>query len=429
MISDTKRIAYSLFGQTVLLLILYAAAALLSAVKFMAQDPLALSLPYHHVNALANVLLHLAVLSGLLGSGVYIASGETPSGLLWNERWLTRAFWLWTLLLILAFFAGVLGILAGRSLLELPPVLALLKLAALALFLYTIARSIPKWTAVPTVWMSGLVLSAVCTALGLLPTSDYLLDRALRVLAASVNLHVAWTLAALALGFWLILRFSSAPQQWAELGVYSVGGLLALAGFMLSLPALYPLGAAAWLGGIAVFFVPVAYLIFAAHSYRGFADRNGTNTLAAHWYALAVLLFLGAAGFLGALQSAPGISQWTLGTRLTDLQTTLTSFAVVAVLLGMINQACAEIRGKNERITGLVPFWLVTFGLGGGGIALLLAGVLQVFLERVLTVGYLETQVYMIPLYVLWIIGTLLLALGLLAYALGFWARRPQVSA
>jgi nitric oxide reductase large subunit len=176
------------------------------------------------------------------------------------------------------------------------------------------------------------------------------------------------------------------------MGVYTVGGMLALAGALISLPPLYPLGASGALGAVAVYFAPLACLIFAAHSYRGLSDRNPTLTLAAHWYGLAVLLILLGVGVLGGLQAAPGISQWTLGTRLTDLQITLTSFAVVAVVLGVINQATAEIRGRNSRVTGLAPFWLVAFGVVGGGLALGGAGLVQVYLERISGSGYLETH-------------------------------------
>jgi nitric oxide reductase subunit B len=121
-----------------------------------------------------------------------------------------------------------------------------------------------------------------------------------------------------------------------------------------------------------------------------------------------------------------GIRDFTTGTRLSDLQTTLMQFAVVALLLGVFNQAAAELRGQNRRITGLMPFWLVAFGVVGGGAGLAAAGVAQVYLERLLSVGYLETQTLLIPLYTLWFIGLILLAFGVLIYALGFWARRPM---
>jgi nitric oxide reductase subunit B len=426
----TIRIAYSLFAQTIVLLMLYAAVALVGAVKFLAPDSLVSSLSYAQAGAFGNVLLNLAILTGLLGSGLYVVASTRLSRTLGDERLLLYTFWLWTLLLLLAFFAGILGLLEGRHLLELPPLLDIIQVIALALFIIAIVRSVADWSPVPLVWTLGLSLCVLCSLIGLIPTTDYVQDRVLRTLAVGLNFNVAYVLAGVALGFWLMRRFSRIAQQWADMGLYSVAGLLTLAGTLVTAASLYPFNTnslTVLLGNIAVFAVPLAYIIFASHSYYALSNRNSTATLAAHWYALAVLLLLLSIGILGALQSAPTIQQWTLGTRLTDLQTTLTAFGIIAIIFGAINQATAEIRGLNQRITGLMPFWLVAFGLIGGGLALSAAGLVQVYLERILSIGFLETQTLLIPLYVFWILGTLAAALGILIYALGFWARRPLV--
>ncbi|MFN8562468.1 MAG: hypothetical protein U0703_12815 [Anaerolineae bacterium] len=179
-----------------------------------------------------------------------------------------------------------------------------------------------------------------------------------------------------------------------------------------------------WLGGLSAVVVPLIYLIFASHCYLAFASRNATNTLAAHWTALGVLLLLLGVGVLGGLQ-AP-LRQWTAGTRLSDLQPTLALLAVAAISLAVINQASAEMRGHNRRVTGLVPFWLVAFGMIGGGLALAGAGLVQVYLERILSIGYVDAQALIAPLYALWVGGLALLALGVGVYALVFWLRRPR---
>jgi nitric oxide reductase subunit B len=421
MMTMTQRIVYNFFAQVIILLMLYAALTLLGAAKFLGPDPLTSSLPFQKVGAFANVLLNLAILSGLLGGGIYIAADNNAPT---NERLLILTFRLWTILLIAAFFAGLLGLLEGRHMLELPPVLDIAQAVILALAASNIVRS---RSAFATVWSAGIIMSIVSTLTGLLPTTDYLQDRGFRVVAVGLNLNVAYVLAALAIGYWLIHRFSDVPQGWAESSLYTNAGLLAVAGILVSIPPLYTVGAPVQtLGSMGVVLVPIAYLIFAAHSYRALSQRNPTVTLAAQWYTLGLLLFLLGPGLLGALQTLSG--QWTMGTRLTDLQSTLTSLAVVAVILGVVNQATAELRGKSQRVTGFVPFWLAAFGIIGGAIALGGAGLVQVYLERLLGVGYLESQTLLIPLYSLWLIGLLALALGIGVYALTFWLRRPTAN-
>jgi nitric oxide reductase subunit B len=68
---------------------------------------------------------------------------------------------------------------------------------------------------------------------------------------------------------------------------------------------------------------------------------------------------------------------------------------------------------------------LVAFGIVIGAGALGSAGVAQVYMERILSVGYLDVQTLVTPLYMLWVLGLLLLAAGIGIYALTFWLRRP----
>jgi hypothetical protein len=424
----TQKIAYGLFAQTVILLLLYAAASLLAAVKFLTpNDPLALSLPYQQVGGLANVLLHLAALTGLLGGGVYLAVAERADKSVTSKQALNIYFLLWTLLLVLSVAAGILDMLDGRYMLELPPLLTLARSALAGLIATEVLRSAsgssPVW-----VWTVGIGLGVLGGLAGVLPSPDFVSDQVMRLLSIGLTINMGYPVAALALGFWLMRRFSHVPAEWAEIGVYTVGGLATTAGLLVTLASLYRLtgdGFSLFLGNVAVIVVPVIYLIIAAHSYAALSDRNTNPALSAHWFALSILLYLAGIGVLGGLQAASGVNQWTIGTRLTDLQTTLALFGTVAMTLGVANMGAAELFGQNRRVTGLAPFWLVAFGVVGGGLALALAGVAQTYMERFLSVGYLDVQNLLIPLYALWVLGGLLLALGVGAYALGFWARRP----
>ena len=415
-----NRVALRFFLHTLVLLILYALVSLIAALKFLPGDLTQTSLPFNQVSAFAAALLDLAVLGGLLGGGIYAAvqSGVPPdasqrSG---SSRSLNAAVWIYGLLSILTVVAGLLALLIA---LAVP--LALLKIAVILLVLAELAPALRPASAVLVVWAIGLLLSAVCTLLGLFSPDDFVLASILHALASGVNTHVAHLLAAVALAFWLMPRFSHVTPALADASLWTVAGLLALAGALVAVTNLgLDLG---MLRPLAAVVVPLLYLIFAAHSYRAFAARNTTATLAAHWTALGILLLLG-----GGLLASPQIAAraWVAGTRLSDLRAALALLALVAILLGVINQAGAEMRRENRRVTGLAPFWVVTFGTLGGGLALAGAGLVQVYLERVLSVGYLDTQALLAPLYGLWVGGQGLSALGVVIYALVFWLRRPR---
>ncbi|MBI5670757.1 MAG: hypothetical protein HZC41_22415 [Chloroflexi bacterium] len=424
----SQRIAYRLFVQTIMLLVLYLLAALAGAVLLIAPDTsLARTLPYHQLGPLAGVLLRLTGLTGLLGGGIYAAAMYRADCRLANERLLRAGAALWMALLALAVAAGLLGLLEGRTLLELPPLLTTLQVIAGSAVGLAILGSKPR-PPVVQVWLVGLSLNLVTSLAGLVTPGDFLQTRTLQTLATGINLYVAYPLMLVALAFWLMHRFSNVTPGWADVGIYSVAGVVTLAGALVPLSPLAALGALDWVatvGSLSALLIPVFYLIFAAHAYRALSDRNPTQTLAAHWFALALLLLLLGPGLLGALQAVPAISQWTLGTRLSDLQTTLTLLAGVVLALGMANQAAAELRGHNRRVTGFIPFWLVSFGLVIGALALAAAGVAQTYTERRLNVGYLDVQTLLVPLYALWLGGLALVALGAFIYGVTFWRRRP----
>lgn len=443
-LTQTKRIVYGMFGQVVLLLVLYAAVMLLTAVKFLPADPLADTFTYGQAAALGSIVFQMALLTGLIAAGIYMVAEIRPDGQLTHEAALRQAYRAWTLVVILAVAAGITSQTEGRHLLELPPLLDVAVIVLPVIFVVLVGRSMDfgslathielrptdgtgrtLWNGFVLVWSGGMLLSALCSGIGLIPAADFIQDRVLRTLAVNLNVNVALVLAAAGIGFWLMTRFSNVTPAWAEAGVYHVGGMLALAGCLVSAaPVLHLPGVLNAAGGITFFLAPLLYMMFAAHSYRALSDQHPTRTLAAHWYTLALVLLFAGVGVLGGVTSLPGIQRMIQGTRLTDLQTSLTLFGVMAMILALINQAAAEMRGQNRRITGLLPFWLVAFGLVGGSLALAFAGVVQVYMERLLSIGYLDTQAALLPLYVLWLLCLFLVAAGMAIYALGFRARR-----
>ncbi len=412
------RIFVRFFVQSIALLVVYALAALLAALKFLsAEDPLLTVLPYSQTAALASSALLVAALTGLVAGGLYIANQGRliPFSLL---HWANR---LWLVLGIATVAAGLLGWTEGRAQLELHPILDVLLLVALALAAVAAMPALRR-SAIVQVWMVGLALAALAAGIGLLPAADGLQDRVFGALAAGLIRHAALPLMALALGYWLMHRFSNLTPGWVEQSLPVTAGLLAVAAALVTLSTLP--GAPAITRTLALL-APVLLLIVAAHCYRALSDRHPNTTLAAHWFTLSLLLLLVGIGLLGGLLAVPEIRAYTLGTRLSDVQSTLALLAGPMLALGVFNQAAAELRGENRRVTGLVPFWLAAFGLLASALALAAAGIVQVYLERTLSVGYLETQTLLIPLYGGWVAGLAVFGLGLLVFGLTFWLRRP----
>ena len=420
-----KRILYPMMGLMVLLSLLAGSAQLLSSLRFLPVDPLAPSLPFPFIDALARHMLELAILTGLLAAGLYLIADEDPAGEIQPFRLLRAAHLAW--LLLAAVLPLILALDSGEGpLLRLWQVGQFVSLAAFGLcFLRSPGRHSESIRAFVWSWGLGLGLLLLSMLLALLPPdSDPLRSRALALLLDALRWQIACLLMALALAFWLMTRFSNSPRAWVQGATWTTAGLMSLAAGLISVAAFYSLSPSwpSWLGWLAAGFAPLAAINLLAHSYRGFITRNTMQTLAAHWFGLGLLLIASSVGVLGALLALPAVRRAAQASHLPDLQASLLALGLLAIVLGLCNQIGAEQRGTNQRITGLLPFWLITGGSFGSGLALLLIGVLQVYMPASDPAALRES---MAPLYALHSLAWLLLSLGLGIYALGFRARRP----
>lgn len=349
-----------------------------------------------------NFLLRLSIDTFFIAAGYFALADHDGSTVI---RWWR---WSWFALAI----AGVaLAVIEAEG--EIWRILELAAGGMLGLATIWIMLHIREWTVIPSVWVAGMGLHGVSGMLHALSDNEEL---------ARLDLHVAMTMAAAALMFWLMHRYSRITPLWSVLGLQVVTGWLVTAGVILSFDLDALPGFLRWL---AAGFVALAYVIFAAHCYRALSDRDESQTLAAHWHALAVTLLLIVTGFGGALRIFPPAASDLAGTWLAHLPETGAGLAMVALGLGLLNQIMAELRRENRRVTGLLPFWTISGGWLLGVLAMAAMGVVQVFYGRI---GYLETTTDLLPLIRYYVAGQIITLIGLIVYAMGVYARRLRLN-
>ncbi len=417
---------YRMFALSLLLWVASLAASLLAALKWAGTDPLATSFPFHHANSLAGLLGNFAILTGLLGGGMVMTAFnegggvKSPAALKWAVNG-------WIALSVIAAAAGILHIGGSWGEIALSPIIVIAILIMLVIFVGLLLGARPDPTA--AVLIIGVVFAALGLLLNLLPAGDIQLAVMQDTLGQGSLYFIGYPLAGIGLAFWLAGRFSRVSPEWIQQGVFSCGALAIFAGICLTAARLTTVvegGIPQIVSMVGIVVIPLAYIIIAAHIYRTLSERNGTATLANHWTALAALCWLIGA-VLSAILAIPGVSLYVTGTQLAQAQTALFGLGVLAIILGMVNQSGAELRGENTRITGLMPFWLVAFGGIGAVLLQAAAGVAQIFTTRVLGVGFLDTEAAIAPLYLLRAACLILLAAGALIYLAGFWIRRPYI--
>jgi hypothetical protein len=326
-------------------------------------------------------------------------------------------------------FMGALGQLEGRYSLELPFWLDVVACMLFLGFLVLFARN-SNATAIETVWFVGAILFVLCHFTGFISLANPALDRVLRVVSVNMSINVGVGLMSIASVFWLIRRFSFVRQEWADDGVYILGGVVALVGVSVGLTPLFALGTMPAIANLVPFIAFIGMTMMGARVYRGLNWRNAssanTATFSGHWVALAMVLWFVGFAMMSVL-ALPNIAPLTQGTRLSEAQNSLITWGALAIVLGMLNQVTTEIRSRIHpnitHTTGLLPFWLVGMGMVAVASVYTMVGVVQTFSERVFSIGYLNTQEALAGVLALGVLAVGCLLVGVLIYALGLWAR------
>jgi nitric oxide reductase subunit B len=152
------------------------------------------------------------------------------------------------------------------------------------------------------------------------------------------------------------------------------------------------------LGGFFSALEPLALIGMAMYAYSAIR-RSGLahpNTLALHWTVGSALFTMFGAGLLGLAHTWPTVNKWTHGTLITAMHGHAAFYGAYAmIVLAMISYALpAMTQGRREQGSsiGYWSFWLQLSGMFGMTLSFATAGLGQVYLERILGLGYLDTQ-------------------------------------
>lgn len=427
-LSARGQVQYQLLSLLTFLLVISSASVLLGALYQLPENPLARYMAEAPVLRFAARSLSLTLATGLAAAGIALASDAYPG--CFSERGLNVFLRAWTALVIASLLASPIA----------PPHLldALNAAGLLALLAYTLSTAARQQRKSPAsasrlpirgivifahspflrVWQIGVLL--VCLSLLAEPFARADWDRALELFRG----HVAYSIAALSVAFWLMTRFSAVERDWAGDGVQIVAGLIFFAGSLISIA---PLGLPPWISYSAAVLVVLCYTILGGHVYRALSMRKQDRSLTPQWLAVAALFWLVAGGFLGALSLPAQLNQAMRNTALAAAGDWLMSWALLAVICAFINSVATELRGGNRRVTGYVPLWLVAFGAALSTILQGCRGVVEIYLRDHFALDRAAALALTAPLTQVWLVCMLAVAAGILCFALGFWARLPQI--
>ncbi len=397
-------IAYPYFVVAMLLFGLQMVFGLMSAVKYLGPDPLMNILSFDKMKAIHTNLLVVWVLTGFMGATYYVVPEESRTEI-FSEK---LAYWqlgIWTVNGVVIVVGYLFGITSGNKLLEQPWPLKVVIVVVMLMFLYNILMTIRKagrWTTTEGVLVAGLALAAILYLPALLVFDNYTVSIFYRWWTIHLWVEGVWEMIQAGLLAYLLIRLSGVDREIMEKWLYVIVGLVFIAGILGTAHHYYWVGVPRyWLpiGGVFSALEPLALFGMAMFAYYAMR-RSGLahpNSLALHWTIGSAVFTAFGAGLLGLAHTWPSVNKWTHGTLITPMHGHAAFFgAYVMINMAIITYAMPHLTGraadKREGSLGYWAFWLQVGGMFGMTIAFAAAGIAQTYLERIMGLGYLETQ-------------------------------------
>ena len=433
----TQAVAYPYFVVAMLFYGLQMAFGLLAAVKYLGPDPIKAWLPFDVSKEIHTNLLIVWVLTGFMGAAYWLVPEESRTEL-HSPKLAYGALGLWTVGGVTAVVGYLFRWTAGNKLLEQPLPVKLAIVVVMLLFLYNLGMTIwnaKRMTTTESVLMAGLVMTALLYLPSLFEFRNYTIAIFYRWWTVHLWVEGVWEMIQGSLLAYLLIRLSGIDREVMEKWLYVIVGLTFISGLLGTAHHYYFVGVPQyWLpiGGFFSALEPLVFLAMSAYAYSAIR-RSGVshpNTLALHWtLGSAVFSALGA-GLLGLAHTWPSVNKWTHGTLVTAMHGHSAFFgAYVMINLALITYAMPHFTGRandaKESTLGYWAFWLMIIGMFGMTLAYATAGIAQVYLERIMGVGYLDTQ-QKIQVHFLMLIGTgIIFTAGVAAFLWDFFRQVP----
>ena len=434
----SQRVAYAYWVVALLLYGLQMVFGLLAVAKYLGPDPLLHYLPFDRVKEVHTNVLLVWVLTGFMGGAYWLVPEESRTEL-YSPRLAYAALALWTTAGVTAVVGYLFGWTEGNKLLEQPYPVKIAIVIVMLMFLYNLGMTIwraKRLTTTEGVLVAGLALTAILYLPALLVFDNYTLSIFYRWWTVHLWVEGVWEMIQAGLLAYLLIRLSGADREVMEKWLYVIVGLTFISGLIGMAHHYYWIGVPGyWLpiGGFFSALEPLVFLGMAIYAYSAMR-RSGLshpNKLALHWTIGSAIFSALGAGILGLAHTWPAVNKWTHGTMITPMHGHMAFFgAYVMIVLAIISYAIPEYYGhseeKSESSVGLWSFWLQISGMFGMTMAFAAAGVTQTYLERILGMGYLDTQRKMQVHYVMLTAAGIVFVIGVALFLYDFFILAPR---
>ena len=436
----SQAVAYWYFAVAMALFGLQVAFGLLAAAKYLGPDPLINVLPFDVMKVIHTNLLIVWVLTGFMGGTYWIVPEESRTEL-YSVKLAYVQLVLWVIMGVTAVVGYFFRWGAGTKLLEQPLPHKIVIVVVMLMFLWNVAMTIRRsgrFTATEGVLVGGLGLAALLYLPALIPFDNYTVATFYRWWTIHLWVEGVWEMIQGSMLAYLLIRLSGADREVMEKWLYVIVGLVFIAGVLGTAHHYDWIGVPYyWLpiGGLFSALEPVALVGMAIYAY-GAMRRSGLqhpNTLAIHWTVGSAVFTMFGAGLLGLAHTWPAVNKWTHGTLITPMHGHAAFYGAYAmIVMAMITYVMPSFsngRGPRGAASAYWAFWLQLAGMFGMTMSFATAGIAQVYLERILGLGFLETQLKIQVHFLMLLAAGSLFAVGAGLFIWNFFRFRPVFGA
>ncbi|PWC39753.1 cbb3-type cytochrome c oxidase subunit I [Azospirillum sp. TSO35-2] len=436
----TQRIAYWYFVCAMVLFVVQVLVGTLAGTVYVLPNFLSETLPFNILRMIHTNALIVWLLLGFFGSAYYLIPEEA-------EREIVSPMLAYAQLAILmigalgAVLGYTMGIHEGREFLEQPLWVKIGIVVAALIFLYNVTLTVVKGrrTAISNVLLLGLWGLAIFFLFAFYNPGNIAVDKLYWWYVVHLWVEGVWELIMASVLAFLVIKMTGVDREVVEKWLYAIVGLALFSGLLGTGHHYYWIGAPSywqWIGSlfstleVAPFFVMVLFSFTMVWKGR----RDHPNKAAFLWtLGTPVMAFFGA-GVWGFMHTLSFVNYYSHGTQVTAAHGHLAFFGAYVMLnLAVITYAMPNLRNlaPYNQVLNMWSFWIMTSAMAFMTFTLTFAGVVQIHLQRVMGITYMEVQEQLALFYWMRLGAGAFVVLSVLMFVYGLFgparvqARRP----
>jgi len=426
---------------------------LIMGTQYIAGDFLFPEIPFNVARMVHTNLLIVLILFGFMGATYYLIPEEAERDL-WSPKLANILFWVFAaagVLTILGYLFVPYATLAditgnellptmGREFLEQPTITKIGIVVVVLGFILNVTMTVLKGrrTVISTVLITGLLGLAVFFLFAFYLPENLIMDKFFWWYVVHLWVEATWELILGAILAFVLIKVTGVDREHIDKWLYLIIAMTLISGILGTGHHFFYMGAPSywlWIGSISSAVEPLPFFLMILFAFSMAKDRKiqHDNEMALTWAkGTAVMGFLGA-GVWGFMHTLAPVNFFTHGTQLTAAHGHLSFYgAYIMIIFTVISYAMPILRGrlhgnsKKAQKVELISFWMMNIGMLGLTLALTVAGVMQILLQRWnadTAIPFMDAQDEITSVYVIRLLFGLLVLSGLFTYFYSFFVK------